>query len=127
MGTILVVDDDRVARTMAVTAIKRMGHTAFASPHGRHAYEALKVNDGIELVVTDIMMPEMDGRQLIRIIRQDTEFADLPIIAMSAVVGSEDISTILELGATLFMPKPFEVEDLQQNVRKCLEGKQAPN
>ena len=89
---------------MAVTAIERMGHIALASPHGRHAYEALKLNDGIELVITDIMMPEMDGRQLIRIIREDAEFADLPIIAMSSVVGSEDVSSILELGATLFMP-----------------------
>ena len=123
MGAILVVDDDGVARTMAVTAIERMGHIAFASPHGRHAYETLKENDGIELVITDMMMPEMDGWQLIQTIREDAEFADLPIIAMSAVVESEEISKILELGANLFMRKPFAVEDMQQNVGKCLEGK----
>ena len=122
MSIILVVEDDRAARTMAVTAIERMGHIPFASPHGKHAYETLKVNDGIDVVITDIMMPEMDGRQLIQIIREDTSLSGLPIIAMSAVLGPKEISGLLELGATLFMPKPFNVEELQENVRKCLEG-----
>ena len=125
MGTILVVEDDKVARTMAVTAIKRMGHIAFARPHGKHAYESLKVNDGIELVITDVLMQEMDGRQLIRIIREDAKFADLPIIAMSGAIGPKEISGILELGATLFMGKPFTAEELQENVRRCLEGRQS--
>ena len=119
-----VVEDDKAARIMAVNAIKELGHVVLASPNGKHAYETLKANQGIDLVLTDIMMPEMDGWQLIQIIREDAELADLPIIAMSAVTEPDEISDILELGATLFMDKPFTPQDLQENVGKCLEGGQ---
>ncbi len=124
MSTILVVEDDRATRRMAVNTIKAMGHFAFASPNGKHAYEALKVNEGIDLVLTDIMMPEMDGRELIQTIRKDADLAHLPIIAMSAVIGPKDISGLLELGATFFLGKPFKPEDLRENVSMCLRERQ---
>ena len=102
MSTILVAEDDKAARRMAVSTLKKMGHIVFASPNGRHAYETLQVNEGIDLVLTDIMMPEMDGRQLIKKIREGTEFAAVPIIAMSVLFAeiAEDMQlSIVQIGA----------------------------
>lgn len=120
MATILIAEDDRISQKLALTIVQGMGHSAFVSPHGKHAYEALKASNTFDILLTDIMMPEMDGRQLIQTLRGDSEFKDLPIIIMSAVVGISDISNLLDLGATLFLPKPLERKDLVEYIHRCL-------
>ena len=120
MATVLIAEDDRISQKLARIIVQGMGHTAFVSPHGKHAYEALKAANTFDLLLTDIMMPEMDGRQLIQTLRGDTEFNTLPIIIMSAVVGISDISNLLDLGATLFLPKPLEKKNLVECISRCM-------
>ncbi len=124
MSTVLVVEDDTVSRRMAINMIEQMGHIVIASPNGKHAYETLKTNEGVDLVLTDIVMPEMDGGQLIEAIRKDADLAHLPIIAMSSVTGPEETPGIIRLGATFFIDKPFKLTDLQELIRRCLEDRQ---
>jgi CheY-like chemotaxis protein len=66
------------------------------------------------------MMPEMDGQQLIKTLRGDQQFDALPIIIMSAVVGLNDISNLLKLGATLFLAKPLDRQELQNYITRCI-------
>jgi CheY-like chemotaxis protein len=120
MAKILVAEDDRISQKLAVKIVEDLGHTAFVSPHGKHAYEALTASNRFDLLLTDIMMPEMDGQQLIKTLRGDQQFADLPIIIMSAVVGMSEISNLLKLGATLFLAKPLDRDELQNYIRRCL-------
>jgi CheY-like chemotaxis protein len=120
MAKILIAEDDRISQKLAAKIVEELGHTAFVSPHGTHASETLMANNDFDLLLTDIMMPEMDGQQLIKTLRGDQQFNDLPIIIMSAVVGISDISNLLKLGATLFLAKPLEREELQDYITRCL-------
>ena len=120
MGKILIAEDDRISQKLAVKIVEELGHTAFVSPHGKHAYEALTACNDFDLLMTDIMMPEMDGQQLIKTLRGYQQFKDFPIVIMSAVVGMSDISNLLKLGATLFLAKPLDRKELQGYISRCL-------
>lgn len=124
MAKILIAEDDRISQKLAVKIVEEMGHTAFVSPHGKHAYEALNACNDFDILLTDIMMPEMDGQQLITTLRGDQQFMQFPIIIMSAVVGMNDISNLLKLGATLFMAKPLDRKELQSYISRCLSKQQ---
>lgn len=121
MARILIAEDDYVAQLTVYKMVQRLGHEPFVSPNGRHAYEALKSANEFDLLISDIMMPEMDGQQLIKTLRGDSAFMDLPIIIMSAVVGIKDISSLLELGATFFLPKPMQEKELAHYIERSLE------
>jgi len=123
MAKILIAEDDRISQKLASKIVEELGHTAFVSPHGKHAFEALTACNDFDLLMTDIMMPEMDGQQLIKTLRGDQQFTELPIIIMSAVVGMNEISNLLKLGATLFLAKPLNREELQDYIKRCLTGK----
>ncbi len=120
MTKILIAEDDATAQKIMVEYVERMGHVAFVSPNGRHAYETLLACNDIELLVSDIMMPEMDGRQLIKTIKGNSKLSDLPIIIISAVIGVSDISDLLELGANFFLQKPMKREDFEEYLNRCL-------
>ena len=126
MAKILIAEDDRISQKLAVKIVEEMGHTAFVSPHGKHAYEALTACNDFDLLMTDIMMPEMDGQQLIQTMRGDQQFMEFPIIIMSAVVGMNEISNLLKLGATLFLAKPLDRKELQAYVKRCLSANESP-
>jgi CheY-like chemotaxis protein len=121
MVKILIAEDDRVTQKMVSRVVEGMGYAAIVSPNGKHAYETLKANEDINLLISDIMMPEMDGKQLIQTLRGDTEFKDLPIIIMSAVVGIKQIADLMDLGASMFQPKPLDMNELKMNIISCLE------
>ena len=121
MVKILIAEDDAVTQKMVSRVVEDMGCVAIISPNGKHAYETLKVNEDISLLISDIMMPEMDGKQLIQTLRGDTGFKDLPIIIMSAVVGIKQIADLMDLGASMFQPKPLDMNELKMNITSCLE------
>jgi CheY-like chemotaxis protein len=72
------------------------------------------------MLITDIMMPGMDGSTLIRTLRSDERFRDLPVLVMSAFIGVSEISGLLGIGATWFMPKPVERSVLEEYVKRAL-------
>jgi Response regulator containing CheY-like receiver, AAA-type ATPase, and DNA-binding domains len=119
MAKILIAEDDRISQKLAARLVEDMGHSAFVSPNGRHAYDSIRVND-FQLLLTDIMMPEMDGRQLILALREDAALRDMPVIIMSAVVGVKEIAGLLKVGATFFLAKPLVAGDLREYVRRAL-------
>ncbi|QGY41937.1 response regulator [Pseudodesulfovibrio cashew] len=120
MAKILIAEDDLISQKIASKIVEELGHTAFVSPNGMHAYEALMACNDFDLLLTDIMMPKMDGKQLIQTLRGKEDFKNFPIVIMSAVVGMSDISNLLELGATLFLAKPLNYEDLRDYLERCL-------
>ena len=124
MAKILIAEDDRISQLLALKIVEEMGHTAFVSPHGRHAYEALMACNDFDMLLTDIMMPEMDGQQLIKTLREDHQYADFPIVIMSAVVGLAEISNLIKMGATFFLPKPLDSAEIQDYISRCLGKKQ---
>jgi CheY-like chemotaxis protein len=121
MARILIAEDDPLSQRFVCTVLERMGHVPFVSPNGRHAWESLNTNNDFQLLITDIMMPGMDGTTLIRTLRSDQRFATLPIIIMSAFIGVQDISHLLDIGASWFMAKPVEIPILEDYVNRALK------
>lgn len=109
---ILVVEDD-VRNIFAVTSIfEPKGAKIEIARNGREALELLERDPNVDLVLMDIMMPEMDGLEATREIRRRPELAKLPIIALTAKAMSDDRDSCLEAGANDYMAKPLDVDRL---------------
>ena len=120
MGRILVTDDDTATLRIIAKTIDTLDVPYHLCSDGLHALDALRSNGDFDLLVTDISMPVMDGRQLIETIRSDPMMSELPIIIMSGVVSIREISDLLKKGASRFLPKPFANNDLREAIISCL-------
>lgn len=120
MRKVLIAEDDPVSQKFVSLVVERMGHCALVSPNGRHAWEALQAENNFNLLITDVMMPGMDGTTLIRNLRSVERLRELPVLAMSAFIGVNDISGLLSIGATWFLPKPVEIAALEEYLRRAL-------
>lgn len=118
--SILVVDDDLATRLAISDYLEALGYSAIAANNGQEALSLL-VQYQPQLVVADILMPEMDGYELVRCIRQKPEFRLLPVIFLSARTKTEERIRGYELGCDIYLPKPFELEELGVVVRSLLE------
>lgn len=115
---IMVVDDEEAIREVVSTLLESQGFTCAVCPNGRVAAETFR-NDTFDLVLSDIVMPEMDGLKLLAEIR--SQDPDVPVIMVTAM---HDISIALEAiraGAYDYILKPFEKDQLQLSVRRALE------
>lgn len=122
MARILIAEDDPITCRLLYKIIEKMGHTPFISPNGKHAWEALQANNFFNMLITDLMMPEMDGRELIRLMRNDSRFTKFPILLISAVIKISEIRDLLDRGASAFLGKPVDRNDLQENIDQLLRA-----
>jgi HAMP domain-containing protein/signal transduction histidine kinase/DNA-binding response OmpR family regulator len=117
---VLCVDDD-VRNIFALTSIlERQEMTIVPAENGRAALERLQDTPGIDLVLMDIMMPEMDGYETMQEVRKLPQFAKLPIIALTAKAMKGDRERCLEAGASDYIPKPVDPEKLVSLMRVWL-------
>ncbi|HEX3969623.1 MAG TPA: HAMP domain-containing protein [Edaphobacter sp.] len=117
---VLVVDDD-VRNIFALSSVlERRGMTVLTAGTGREAIETLELTPDIAIVLMDIMMPEMDGYETMQVIRQNFEFRRLPIIALTAKAMKGDREKCLEAGASEYMAKPVNTDQLLSGLRTWL-------
>jgi CheY-like chemotaxis protein len=110
--TILVVEDD-VRNIFALSSIlEPKGARVLIARNGREALEALEANGEIALILMDIMMPEMDGLEATRRIRQRSAWSKIPIIALTAKAMKDDHERCIEAGANDYVSKPFDADML---------------
>ena len=121
-GRLLVVDDTEVNRDLLTRRLKSLGHDVVTAVHGRDALEVL-AREPIDLVLLDIMMPEMDGFQVLERMRGDPSLRTIPVIMISAVDEIDAVARAIELGATDYLPKPFNAVVLRARVTATLEKK----
>jgi DNA-binding response OmpR family regulator len=122
-GTILVVDDNENNREMLLRRLAREGYTSVAAAaDGRQALELLR-SRRFDLVLLDIMMPQVDGYQVLETLKADAERRDIPVIMISAVDELDSAIRCIELGAEDFLPKPFNPTLLRARVGASLEKK----
>ena len=118
---VLIVDDD-VRNIFALTALmERQGVVVLHAETGREAIQLLHENPSLELVLMDIMMPDMDGYETIAAIRRISGFEELPIIALTAKAMAGDRELCLEAGASDYLAKPVDAEHLLASVRSWLK------
>jgi HAMP domain-containing protein/CheY-like chemotaxis protein/signal transduction histidine kinase len=117
---VLVVDDD-VRNIFALSSvIERRGMTVITAGTGREAIAKLESTPDIAIVLMDIMMPEMDGYETMQVIRQNSLFRRLPIIALTAKAMKGDREKCLEAGASEYLAKPVNTEQLLSSLRMWL-------
>jgi class 3 adenylate cyclase len=120
---ILVVDDNEDNRFTLVRRLKRSGYEKIeVAADGRQALARLS-EQPFDLVLLDIMMPEMDGYEALGLIKRDFHLRHIPVIMISAADQMESIVKCIELGAEDFLPKPFNATLLQARVSASLEKK----
>ncbi|MBQ3805787.1 MAG: response regulator [Prevotella sp.] len=122
--TILVVDDNRDLRTYIADSLRQAykgkGYSIITAADGQEALEQLGSND-VTLVVTDIMMPRIDGMELTRRIKTNIRWSHIPVIMLTAKQTDHDIIGGLKLGADDYITKPFNIEHLQLRIDKFME------
>jgi CheY-like chemotaxis protein len=117
---VLVVDDD-VRNIFALSSVlERRGMTVLTAGTGREAIETLDSTPDMAIVLMDIMMPEMDGYETMQVIRQNPAFRRLPIIALTAKAMKGDREKCLEAGASEYLAKPVNTEQLLSGLRMWL-------
>jgi adenylate cyclase len=121
-GSILVVDDNEINRDLLSRYLARLGHTVQAAPDGRQALEMID-SGAFDLVLLDIMMPELNGYQVLQHLQDSANWRDLPVIMISALDEMDSVVRCIELGAADYLPKPFNPVLLRARVGACLEKK----
>jgi CheY-like chemotaxis protein len=117
---ILIVDDDARSVFALTGVFERFGAEVLYAENGRAGIESLERNEDISLVLMDVMMPELDGNATMRAIRKMPQFADLPIIALTAKAMKGDREKSIKAGASDYFPKPVETDHLLQLMRHWL-------
>jgi signal transduction histidine kinase/HAMP domain-containing protein/CheY-like chemotaxis protein len=123
---ILIVDDDARSVFALTGVFERYGAEVLYAENGRAGIESLERNEDISLVLMDVMMPELDGNATMRQIRKMPQFADLPIIALTAKAMKGDREKSIKAGASDYFPKPVETDHLLQLMRHWLRRSGGP-
>jgi two-component system cell cycle sensor histidine kinase/response regulator CckA len=117
-GTILLVEDEPMVRTVAERALARHGYTVLTANNGEEALERLKENgEKVALLISDVVMPLMDGPTMVREVRKT--YPEVPILFMSGY-AEEQLRKSIDIANVAFLPKPFSVQELAQAVQRVL-------
>jgi len=123
-GNFLVVDDNEINRSVLARRLQSIGHRVATEPGGAAALEQL-AREEFDVVLLDIMMPDIDGREVLQSIKADVKTQHIPVIMISAL---DEMSTIVEcigMGAADYLPKPFDPILLKARVAACLRDKRS--
>ncbi len=118
--TILVVDDSKTIRNLVAFILKAEGMKVETAENGIDGLEKLYSMPEINLILTDINMPRMDGFSFIAAVREQDTYKDIPIIILSTEGGEDDIQRGISLGANLYMVKPAQPERMVRNIKMLL-------
>jgi len=121
-SSVLVVDDIETNRHMLCSLLEADGHKASVAENGRLALELIKAKP-YDLVLLDVMMPEMNGYQVLEHLKSDSSLRDIPVIVLSALDEIGSVVRCIELGAEDYLPKPFDPVLLRARIGACLEKK----
>jgi len=121
-GRALVVDDERMNRLLLRRALETEGHVVVEAANGREALERLR-EDAPDVVLLDLVMPELDGYETLQQIKADPNLAHVPVIIISGVDELGSVVRCIEMGATDYLPKPFEPAILRARLQSSLAAK----
>ncbi len=122
---ILVADDDAWILRMVTTVLKKRGYEVDTALDGAQAYERALENPP-DLLITDVMMPNLDGWTLVRRMREHPKLSTIPVIFLTALSSDDDRIHGFRLGADDYLPKPFRFEELDLRVARSLRRYQVP-
>jgi signal transduction histidine kinase len=121
-GRILVVDDNRINRLKLSMSLEQQGHSVALAENGQQALDLLKV-EPFDVVLLDILMPDMDGYQVLQRLKDDPQLRDMPVIVISALDETDSAVRCIEIGAEDYLPKPFDPVLLRARLTSSLQKK----
>ena len=114
---LLVVDDSSTMRRIIKNTLARLGHKdVLEGADGVEGWDALDANPDVEMLITDWNMPEMNGLELVKKVRADDRFLDLPIIMVTTEGGKAEVITALKAGVNNYIVKPFTPQVLKEKL-----------
>ncbi|AJC94537.1 chemotaxis regulatory protein [Campylobacter volucris] len=118
---LLVVDDSSTMRRIIKNTLVRLGHKdVLEAEHGVEAWDLLSQNDDIKVLITDWNMPEMNGLELVKKVRAEEKYADMPIIMVTTEGGKAEVITALKAGVNNYIVKPFTPQVLKEKLEDVL-------
>ncbi|MDR0827417.1 MAG: response regulator [Desulfovibrio sp.] len=117
---ILIVDDSKTIRNLVAFIMKKEGFKVTMAEDGLDGLEKLYAADSIDLIISDINMPRMDGFTFIKTVREQEAYRDTPIVVLSTEGKEQDIQQGIQLGANLYMVKPAHPDMMMKNIRMLL-------
>ena len=121
-GSLLVVDDTEISRDLMQRQLERQGHIVTTVGSGRQALDILQ-GRAFDLVLLDIMMPDMSGYQVLQQLKSSDIYGDIPVIVVSALDDMDSVVQCIRMGAEDYLLKPFNPVLLKARIRTCLENK----
>jgi two-component system, sensor histidine kinase and response regulator len=123
-GTLLVVDDQAMNRDVLSRRLERQGHTVVTANNGKDALAIMR-ETAFDLVLLDIMMPDMDGYEVLRHVKSDALLRHIPIVMISAIDEMQSVVRCIAAGAEDYLAKPFDPTLLQARIGACLDKKRS--
>lgn len=120
--TALIVEDSKALANMLSFLFMSRGIEVTTAMNGEKAMEQIK-ESAPDIIITDLMMPEMDGFELCKAVEKDAELKHIPLIVVSALSSTKNKEQLLSLGADNYFQKPFEPAELITCAEKALNGK----
>ena len=121
-GRILIADDNRVNRLLLSRGLEQQGHRVVFAENGREALDLLR-GDGFDLLLLDVLMPELDGYEVLAELKADPRLRDLPVVMTSALDELESVVKCVEMGAEDYLTKPINPVLLNARISASLEKK----
>ena len=119
---ILIVDDSKTVRNLVAFIMKKEGFKVTMAEDGLDGLEKLYSAEHIDLIISDINMPRMDGFTFIKTVREQEAYRDLPIVVLSTEGQEKDIQQGIQLGANMYMVKPAQPDKMVKNILMLLGG-----
>jgi two-component system sensor histidine kinase/response regulator len=124
MTKILVIEDEELTRNVIVEVLQWSGFKTMAAENGRLGLK-LAQEELPDLIICDVIMPEIDGFELLTLLKQDQKTVNIPFVFLTAQAGFRQSRQGMNLGADDYLPKPFELEELNKTIRTQLDKKNA--
>jgi len=122
-SNVLIVEDDEFNRDLLERRVKQSGFNTSCAKDGKEALEVIE-NEKFDLMLLDLMMPGIDGIEVLKRIKADKKHMEIPVIMVSALDDSESIATCMKHGATDYITKPFNAVILRTRIESVLKDKQ---
>lgn len=124
---IILIDDDSGLRQLVVTMLDRVGHQTWTAETGVEGLEMMKDED-FDLLILDLMLPDMDGFEVLERVRKVDRWEKLPVLILSARADTEAIARGFQLGADGYVTKPYMARSLTERVATLLaQGRKKPD
>ena len=124
IGKILAVDDNKNNTDLLEKRLSKQGHHVISANNGEESITELKKHDNFDVILLDIVMPKMNGYEVLKFIKNDKRYFGIPVIMISSMDDTDSIYRCIEAGADDYITKPFEKSILDARITSCIEKKQ---